>query len=256
VREGNAAVQQQQLDVYGSLLDSAWLYVCNGDRLDRDTADELAEVADHVVQIWRRPDSGIWEDRRGEHHYTQSKAMCWVALERACRLAEHGLAPDHRARWRPEAEEIRRFVSDQCWDDELGSFVRAPDLREPDAALLTLSLFEFEEAASERMLGTIDWVRRELGHGPLISRTRGEASEGAAFLACSFWLVAALARAGRTDEACELMDELVGAANDVGLYSEEIDPESGAFLGNFPQGLSHLALVNAAVAVSDALESR
>ncbi len=258
VRDGNAAVDQVQLDVYGSLLDAAWLYVCNGDPLDRKTAKELAQVADHVTRIWRRRDSGIWEERDREHHFTQSKAMCWVALDRACRLAKRGVVPDRRDRWRAAADEIQRFVAENCWDVELGAFVRATDLREPDASTLTLSLFEFEEGSSERMLGTIDAVRRELARGPLVyrNRARGAGAGEGAFVACSFWLAGALARARRLREACDLIDELVGLANDVGLYAEEMDPDSGAFLGNFPQGLSHLALINAAVAVERAAESR
>ncbi len=255
-RCGNGALGQLQLDIYGSAIDSIWRYVRHVGELDRLTAREIADTADWVADNWRQADSGIWEVRSRPAHYTQSKAMCWLALERARQLAEDEAIPDRRRRWQPAADEIRAFYQQHCWDAERRSFVRAPDLREADGSLLTLALLGCEDPRSPRMRGTIEAVRRELSAGgPFHYRYRGEdglpPGEGA-FLACSFWLAASLARAGETDEACALMDELVAAANHVGLYSEEIDPDSGAFLGNFPQGLTHLALVNAATAIEDA----
>ena len=255
VRVGNGARDQVQLDVYGSVLEAIWLYGRDVGRLDGDTGKEVGRIADYVAEHWRDRDNGIWEVRDERTHYTQSKALCWVALDRACALGEAGLIPNRSRRWREEADELRQFVDREGWDEGRRSYVRAPDLRELDASLLTLALLGFQDPRSERIQGTIAAIERELRVGPYVYRYRGddglEGEEGA-FLTCSFWLVDAYARSGRLDEANALMDELVGLANDVGLYSEEIDPRTGEFLGNFPQGLTHLSLVNAAVSIEDA----
>ena len=255
VRVGNGAADQVQLDVYGSMLDAVCRYARETGRVDGDTGKEIAKIADYVAEHWQDKDSGIWEVRSAETHFIQSKALCWVALDRACSLARDGVIPDHEDRWRSEGDAIREFVDENGWDGERGSYVRAPDMRELDASLLTLNLLGYDDPDGSRPNGVIDAVRRELAEGPLVYRYRGEdgvAGEEGAFLTCSFWLVDALARGGRIDEASALMDELVGLANDVGLYAEEMDPETDEFLGNFPQGLTHLALVNAAVAIEDA----
>jgi GH15 family glucan-1,4-alpha-glucosidase len=255
VRIGNGARDQVQLDVYGAVLEAIWLYGRAVGHLDGDTGKEVARIADYVSDHWRDPDNGIWEVRDERTHYTQSKALCWVALDRACALAEEGLIPDRHARWRAEADELRRFVENEGWDEERRSYVRAPDLRELDASLLTLPLLGYHDPRGERIQGTIAAIERELREGPHVYRYRGEdgleGDEGA-FLTCSFWLVDAYARTGRLEDANALMEQLVGLANDVGLYSEEIDPRTDDFLGNFPQGLTHLALVNAAVSIADA----
>ena len=254
VRTGNGAARQIQLDVYGSVLDGIWRYAGEVGRIDGDTGKEVAKIADYVAKSWSRPDNGIWEVRGEPSHFTQSKAMCWLALHRATQLAGDGVIPDRSGEWNRAAEDAVRFYEERGWDEQLACYVRAPDRREPDASLLTLSVLECVDPRSERMLKTIDAVRRELRAGPFLYRYLGEdglpPGEGA-FLACSFWLVAALARAERLDEAGELMEELLAAANDVGLYAEEIEPTTGEFLGNFPQGLTHLGLVAAAISLSD-----
>jgi len=255
VRVGNGASKQVQLDVYGSVLEAISLYAREVGRLDGDTGKEVARIADYVTEHWRDRDNGIWEVRRERTHFTQSKALCWVALDRACSLAEHGLIPDRRDRWRGAIRELRAFVDENGWDEKRHSYVRAPDLPELDASLLTLALLRYDEPAGPRMRSTIDAVDRELRHGPYVYRYLGEdgvSGDEGAFLTCSFWLVDAYARTGRLADAHALMEELVGLANDVGLFSEEIDPASGDFLGNFPQALTHLALVNAAVSIADA----
>jgi GH15 family glucan-1,4-alpha-glucosidase len=259
VRVGNAAVKQVQLDVYGGVLDAIWLYVQDVGEIDGDTGKEIAKIADYVAQHWRDRDAGIWEVRSETTHFVQSKALCWVALDRACKLARRGLIPDRSARWRASADELRAFIDAKGWDEERRTYVRATDLRELDACLLTLALVGFHPAGDPRIRDTIAAVERELRNGPYVERYRGDdgvPGEEGAFLTCSFWLVDALARTGRLGDAHALMDELVGLANDVGLYSEEIDQRSGDFLGNFPQALSHLALVNAAVSIADAESGR
>jgi GH15 family glucan-1,4-alpha-glucosidase len=250
VRVGNGAADQVQLDVYGSVLDAAWKHVRSHGDLGGQTGRAVAKIADHVAENWRRPDSGIWEVRGEPKHFVQSKAMCCVALDRAARMAREGILPDRSARWHAEMTAIRDFLEGVGWDAERQSYRRVAGLDEIDASLLTLPLFGF---GGPRVDATVEAVRRELGDGPFLRRYRGEdgvPGEDAAFLTCSFWLVDALARAGRRDEAGGLMDEVVELANDVGLYAEEIDPNTGDFLGNFPQGLVHLALVNAAISLS------
>lgn len=255
VRIGNAAADQRQLDVYGDLFETVWLYASAGQEIDRDTGAALADVADLVARLWRRPDSGIWEVRSEPQHFTQSKVMCWVALDRAASLARLGALPSARCqRWEREARAVVEFIETHCWSAALQSYTRAAGLEELDASLLLMPIMRYGESRGRRMTATLDAIQQRLGHGDIVDRYHGEdgvsGSEGA-FLACSFWLVQALALAGRHAEASRLMDDLVGRANDVGLYSEEIGPASGEFLGNFPQGLVHLALVNAALALEE-----
>ena len=256
VRIGNAAVDQRQLDIYGDLFQAVWVYVERGNDIDREAGARLASTAGLVCDVWREPDRGLWEVRSDPLHFVQSKMMCWIALDRAARLAERGQLPrEHAARWRREAEAVRDFVEEQGFSEAKGSYVRFAGSEELDASLLLGSLMGYCDGDDPRMAGTIDAIRRELGQGPYVHRYTGEdgleGREGA-FLCCSFWLVEALARAGRLDEAAELMESLLELANDVGLYAEEIDPRTGEFLGNFPQGLTHLGLVSAAVAYASA----
>jgi GH15 family glucan-1,4-alpha-glucosidase len=255
VRIGNGAAQQIQLDVYGEMFEAVWLYAQTTGRVDGDTGREIARIADYVCDHWRDEDVGIWEVRSGPAHFTQSKALCWVALDRASKLAERDVIPDRRERWRHEAEAIRAFIEEHCWDAERRTYIRSPEHRELDACLLALPLLGYDDPCSERAADLIAAIRRELMEGPLMYRYRGDDGVGGdegAFLTCSFWLVNVLAEAGRIEEASELMDDLVGLGNDVGLYSEEMDPATKDFLGNFPQGLTHLALVKAAISIEDA----
>ena len=256
VRIGNGASQQLQLDVYGEVLSAAALFAGVAGGLDRDHGRRLAGVADLVCELWREADAGIWEVRSDARHFTQSKIMCAVALDHAVALAEAGRLPDkHVHRWRRESGRVRDFVEKNCYSDRRGSYARAAGQEDLDASILLAVLVGYDRADSPRLHKTVDAVRRELSNGPLVRRYTGDdglAGEDGAFVACSFWLVEALARQGRVDEATTLMDEVVALANDVGLYAEEIDAATGEFLGNFPQGLSHLALINAAVTLAEA----
>jgi GH15 family glucan-1,4-alpha-glucosidase len=258
VRIGNAASRQVQLDLYGSVLDSIWLHAGSHGDLGAETGKEAAKIADYISREWPSPDSGIWEVRSEPMHFVQSKAMCWAALDRACRLAEGGFVPDGRVRWRAAAESIQAWIEEHGWDDDLGAYIRAPELRELDASILTLPIADYE-ANRERLSSTVDRVRDQLGAGPLLYRYLGEdgvpGGQGA-FTTCSFWLVDALARLDRVEEAASLMDELIPLATDVGLFAEEIDPSTGEQLGNFPQGLVHVALINAAASIRSVEEAR
>jgi GH15 family glucan-1,4-alpha-glucosidase len=256
VRVGNGAAGQLQLDVYGEVLAAAALFADFAGELDRDHGHRIAEIADLVCDLWREPDAGIWEVRAEPAHFIESKMMCAVALDRAVALAERGYLPKADiVRWRRERAAVHDFVEDHGYSDAKGSYVRAVGEHELDASLLLGILAGYDRPDAPRLVGTVDAIRGELARGPLVHRYLGEdglAGEEGAFLACSFWLAEALARQGRIEEASSLMDELVELANDVGLFAEEVDLTTGAFLGNFPQGLSHLALINAAVALERA----
>ncbi|PWI05561.1 glycoside hydrolase family 15 protein [Streptomyces sp. NWU339] len=256
VRIGNAAVGQIQLDTYGELLQTAWLYARTAGHLDADVARRVAELADLVCATWQQPDSGIWEVRSQPVHFTQSKMMCWVALDRAVDLAERRLIPDrHAARWRAGRRAVREFIDSRCFSRPHGCYMRSAESTDVDAAVLLGLLYGYGDAGDPRLRATVDAIDRRLRHGPYVMRYAGHdgvsGTEGA-FVACSFWLAEALARTGRVEDATRMMDDLVGLANDVGLYSEEIDPATGAFLGNLPQALSHLALISAACAIGAA----
>jgi GH15 family glucan-1,4-alpha-glucosidase len=256
VRVGNGAVEQRQLDIYGDLMQTAWLYSRATGGVDRETGHRLAETADLVCEVWREPDNGIWEVRSEPRHFTHSKMMCWVALDRAVRMADANWLPRQRAaKWRAEAGRIEEFVETRCWADDLGTYVRSAESRELDASVLLGALMNYPAVHDPHMTATIDALRRELGRGSLLYRYSGEdglrGGEGT-FLCCSFFLVDALARAGRVGEAAETMEELIALANDVGLYAEQVDSETSAFLGNTPQGLVHLSLINAAVSLDRA----
>ena len=252
VRAGNDASTQVQLGIYGDLFDTVHRYVRAGHLLDSHTAGLLAGYADRCANLWDTKDSGIWELGDLEH-YTISKIGCWVALDRAAGLAAAGQLPDdRRGAWRAEADEIRAWVNTHCWSEAKESYTFYAGTDDLDAAVLLAGRTGFDRGP--RLASTISAVRSELGPGidPLLYRYTGMDVEEGAFVACTFWLVDALVRTGQVGEARRVMEEAVTLSNDVGILSEQIDPGTGAFLGNLPQGLSHLALINAAHTVAQA----
>jgi GH15 family glucan-1,4-alpha-glucosidase len=249
VAKGNRAEGQAQLGNYGDLLETIHYYVRQGNSLDRETGIRVAEVADFVCRIWRNEDSGIWELQE-QRHYTISKMGCWVALDRAQRLAEQGeIPPDGLRRWRETADEVQDWIERNCWSDEQQAYAFYAGSDDLDAAVLLAARNRYCDATLPRLDSTLEAVRRELAEGPLVWRYSGQQHVEGAFLACSFWLADAYLRCGRRDEAVALVDELVALGNDVGLYSEELGAD-GHMLGNFPQALTHLSLVNTAAAIA------
>jgi GH15 family glucan-1,4-alpha-glucosidase len=255
VRDGNSAAGQLQLGAYGDLLHAAWLYTRLGNRLDRGTGTRLAESVDLLAEIWTNEDSGIWElpDRNS---YTSSKMGCWLAFDRAARLVASGQLPDggRRRRYERERERVARWVDERCWSEARRSYTQHPDTEELDVATVLMGRMGYGDVAGDRFDRTLAAVRAELSSGPHVYRYSGMESQEGAFVACSFWVAEGLARSGDLDAACEQMEEAITIANDVGLMSEEVDPGSGELLGNFPQALSHLALVNAATIIDVALK--
>jgi GH15 family glucan-1,4-alpha-glucosidase len=254
VRTGNAAAGQTQLGVYGDLLDTAWRYVDERNALDPRTRELLVSVLDGLASSWRDPDSGFWEIRGGARHYTNSKLSAQIAFDRALRLVRAGQLPNRDApRWVRALDEIESFVESRCWSDELRAYRFYADEDKLDTTTLLAYRRRVPQRSTERLESTITAVRLELGAGgTLLYRHSDAIGQEGAFVAASFWLADALARAGRVDEAADAMDDTVALVNDVGLLAEEIDPDTNEFLGNFPQGLSHLALAQAAVAIADA----
>lgn len=254
VRVGNAAHAQLQLDVYGEVVDAALRFAMAGGTLDRRTKRTLGGFGKTVCRKWAEPDQGIWEERAEPRHHTFSKVMCWVALDRLVQLYERGHTGGPVDQWKRERERIRAAVEEKGFDEELDSYTTAFGAREVDASLLQLANFEYVDAASPRMRGTLECIRQQLGAGgPLLYRNRSDdglpPGEGA-FGICAFWAAEARARAGDVDGASDDVDALLGYANELGLFPEEMDPRTGTALGNFPQAFTHVGLINAAVTIA------
>ena len=248
VQSGNGAADQLQLGVYGDLFSIVGLYVEHGNVLDAETGRMLAQIADTACDRWQQKDAGMWE-LHDPQHYTTSKLGCWQALSKAVELADAGQIPGDAARWRSEAERIRTWVENNAWDDARGAYLWYPGSDGLDCSILLHAISGFDRG--DRMSSTLDALRRELGAGPHLYRYTGMDAEEGVFLACSYWMVSALQLCDRGQEARALMEELEGTPNDVGILAEMLDPADGAFLGNLPQALSHLALVNAAITLDE-----
>jgi GH15 family glucan-1,4-alpha-glucosidase len=246
-QDGNNAVSQSQWGNYGDLLMSVWLAVDRaGVILDPGSARMLEDMAGRVCDIWHEPDAGLWE-LGTERHYTISKIACWTALDRAIRLAERGqLAARDTDRWRAEAAAIHAWADEHCWSSARQSYTFYAGTDDLDAAVLLAGRTGYLAGDDPRLTQTIDAVRRELADGAAVYRYTGSRKEEGAFVACSCWLADALSRAGRRAEAREVWEGIARLApNDLGLFSEELDPATGDLLGNLPQALSHLALISA-----------
>jgi GH15 family glucan-1,4-alpha-glucosidase len=254
VRVGNAAASQVQLDALGEILNLAWRWHQRGHSPDDDEWRFFSELVDTAAERWSEPDCGIWEWRGEGRHFVHSKACCWAALDRGLRLAEECARSAPTRRWKQAREEIREAIEARGYEQERGVFVQCFDEPQLDSALLLLPVIGFVGFDDERMLRTTDAVREELDAEGFLYRYReGDDLPGqeGAFVACSFWLAECYARQGRLAQAREAFDRAMGAASPLGLFSEQVDPASGELLGNYPQTLTHLSHVAAAVALAE-----
>ena len=259
VRIGNAATEQLQLDAYGELLLLTWIWHRRGHSPDDDYWRFLADLVDVAAERWAEPDSGIWEMRGPRRHFVHSKVMCWAAVDRGIQLAVECMRQAPLNRWRKTLKEMRESIDANGVDSKRGCFVQSYKSKELDAALLTLPNVGYCEYDDPRMVATVQAIRENLEQEGLVLRYRtdkvndgvGGGREGY-FLACTFWLVDCLAGQRQYAEAREVFDRATAAGNDLGLFAEEFDPQSGELLGNFPQAFTHLAHIAAAVRLSEA----
>ena len=274
VRIGNGAATQRQMDVYGELLDSAYNYLMqSGFRRGIRDSEPMHDlrvlvelVADYVAEHWQTDDDGIWEIRGRARPFVYSRAMCWVALERACEMAAHHHHEEHRDRWASVRETIRQEVLTHGFDGELGSFTQSYGVKVLDSANFRLPLARFIDVHEPKMASSVEVMKTRLA-GPqgLLYRylpvgqestpqssIDGVAGSEGAFLTCTYWLIGNLSRLGKVEEARERFEQLLAYASPLGLLSEEIDPSTGALLGNYPQAYTHIGLINAAVTLQRA----
>ena len=271
VRIGNGAYDQLQLDIYGELMDAVYLSNKYRNPISYDFWSQLRQLVNWVCDNWQMPDEGIWETRGGRAHFVYSKLMCWVALDRAIRLADKRSFPSDRNRWIKVRDEIYEEIMERGWSDEVQAFTQAYDRDALDASNLIMPMVFFMSPTDPRMLSTLDAINRSPEQGGLVSSNLvyrynpEETSDGltgqeGTFSMCTFWLVEALTRAGsvdqsRLEEARMMFEHMLGYANHLGLYSEEIGPK-GEHLGNFPQAFTHLALISTAFNLDRALGTR
>jgi GH15 family glucan-1,4-alpha-glucosidase len=251
VRIGNAAADQLQLDIYGELIDSVYLYNKYGTPISHDAWQDLSRLVNWVGENWDQADEGIWETRGGRKDFTLSRLMCWVAIERAIRMARQRGLPADLVRWMRQRDDIYEQIMERGWSERRHAFVQHYGSDVLDASLLLMPLVKFIAPTDPRWLSTLDAIREELVSDTLVHRYNpsiapdGLHGEEGTFSICSFWYVEALTRAGRVDDARLAFEKMLTYANHLGLYSEEIGP-TGELLGNFPQAFTHLALISAA----------
>ena len=259
VRLGNGAYNQLQLDLYGAVLDAAYLHNKHAAPLDYDVWNNLRPTLDWLSENWRQPDEGIWEVRGGRRPFVSSKVLSWVALDRAVRMARQRGLPAPEDHWIKQRNAIYEEVMKKGWNPKRESFVQYYGGEALDASLLLMPLVKFVGPTDPRWLATLNCIQKELSHDTLVYRYKvaeaaddGFSSEEGSFNTCSFWLVECLTRAGRLEEARLALEKMFSYANHLGLFTEEIGP-SGEALGNFPQALTHLALISAAANLDQAL---
>ena len=259
VRIGNGAVGQLQLDIYGELMDSVYLYNKYGQPISYDLWVNLRRLLDWVCDHWMEPDEGIWEVRGGRKHFVYSKVMCWVALDRGLRLAHKRSFPAPHDRWLKVRDQIYEEVMEKGWNPEIKSFVQYYGSHTLDASTLIMPLVKFISPTDPRMVSTLDHIMKNLVSDSLVYRYKNDEyyhdgldGEEGTFSMCTFWLVEALTRAGRLHEARMIFEKMLTFANPLGLYAEEIGSH-GEQLGNYPQAFTHLALISAAHNLDKAL---
>jgi GH15 family glucan-1,4-alpha-glucosidase len=256
VRIGNGAWDQTQLDVYGELLDAAAKIAELDIEIDPEFGTFLADVADRAVMRWRDVDTGIWEVRGGADHFLYSKLMNWVALDRAVRLADHLQAsPDQLETWAHERDLVRDAILRDGWSEKAGAYTQAFGSDALDASALVMPIVGFLPVSDPRMRATIEAIAERLTdeQGFVYRYLADDGLPGGegTFGICTFWLAECLARAGEHDRAVAVFNLMADSANDVGLLAEECEPATGELLGNFPQALTHIGLVHAALALID-----
>ena len=258
VRIGNGAHDQVQLDIYGELLDAIYLYNKYGEPISHDLWSQLSRLIEWVCQNWDQPDEGIWEVRGGKQPLFYSRLMCWVAVDRALRLAEKRSFPAPMARWLGVRDAIYHQMHTEFWNEELQSFVQTKNGKTLDAACLLAPLVRFISPTDPRWLSTLRAIEEGLVDDSLVYRYKTEdgliGTEGT-FCMCSFWLIECLARSGEVKRARFLLEKTLGYANHLGLFAEELSP-SGEHLGNFPQAFTHLALISAAFELNRRLDEK
>jgi GH15 family glucan-1,4-alpha-glucosidase len=265
VRIGNGAYNQLQLDIYGELMDSVYLYNKYGDPISYDFWKNLRKLVNWIADNWQQPNEGIWEVRGGRKHFVYSKLMSWVALDRALRLADKRSFPADRSKWLKIRDEIYEDIMQHGWNEEMQAFTQTYDNETLDAATLMMPLVFFVSPKDQRMLKTLDAINRPPQEGGLVSdglvfrydirKTKdGLSGKEGTFNICTFWMVEAMTRAGKTEDARLLFEQMLGYANHLGLYAEETGAK-GEALGNFPQAFTHLALISAAYNLDKALKA-
>jgi GH15 family glucan-1,4-alpha-glucosidase len=262
VRIGNAAYQQLQLDIYGEMMDSIYLANKYGDPISHAGWQEVQRILEWLGKNWQRPDEGIWEVRGGAREFLHSRLMCWVAFDRALRLAQKRSLSGPLDAWQAARDAIREDIFTNFWDDELQSFVQSKGTKDLDASVLLMPLMRFISPVDPMWRSTMKAIEARLIEDTLVRRYEAERThvdgiqggEGS-FTACSFWYIECLARAGELEKAQLLFEKLLGYANHLGLYSEQIGP-SGQHLGNFPQAFTHLALISTATYLDRVLSGK